>query len=181
METLLHYANLAHKILNENTQYKKNKIIISEYFKTNIADVKNMIYCRLALIDGFYSTQMSKRLYGIEDLSKEIAKNNDITLIKDSQEFLKNPFEDNVIKSLLSKSYGIGKSGNKKGKAISLISKYLYFLNDYNFPIYDSLVVESYKILKNERIKENNYFETIKSLNESSGINNYDKLDNYFG
>ena len=37
--------------------------------------------------------------------------------------------------TLFSKEYGIDKSGKPFGKSISLISKYLYFLNGFKFPI----------------------------------------------
>ena len=87
--------------------------------------------------------------------------------------------------TLFSKEYGIDKSGKPFGKSISLISKYLYFLNGFKFPIYDSLAFISFKLLqqnnlieRTKAVNEENYFELINNINLVSSINNYEKLDN---
>ena len=180
------YARIAHSILNSETQYLSNKEIISALFKSNnSSNFESVVKNRITIIDSYYSTQMSKRLYGIDELAHNLAQYSDVTLITESHKFLNNPDKGTVIKYLFSKEYGIDKSGKPFGKSISLISKYLYFLNDGNFPIYDSLAIDAYKLFKkNGHVKtkvaigEDNYFDYMKQLNTLSNINNYEKLDN---
>ncbi|MFI1743248.1 hypothetical protein [Thalassobellus sediminis] len=186
IKTLKHYSNIAHNILNSETQYLSNKEIISVLFKSNnTANFESVVKNRITIIDSYYSTQMSKRLYGIDELANNLAQYSDDTLKTETTKFLNNPNEASIINSLFLKEYGINKSGKPFGKAISLISKYIYFLNDGNFPIYDSLAIDSYKLLKKNSlitikstIKEDNYFGYLKQLNLDTNINNYEKLDN---
>lgn len=186
IQTLKEYSNFAHNILNSETQYLSNKEIISILFKDNKGlNFESVVKNRLTIIDSYYSTQMSKRLYGIDELAKGISFYSDNELKKETALFLKNPSDNCVINSLLSKEYGIDKSGKPFGKAISLISKYIYFLNKGNFPIYDSLAIDSYKLLKKNgfittkiTINEKNYFTYMKELNLEAGVNNYERLDN---
>jgi len=183
---LEYYAELAHNTLNSETQYLSNKAIISTLFKDQITnDFENVVRNRITIIDSYYSTQMSKRLYGIDELAKAITVYSDNELKNETSIFLNNPDKLSVINSLFSKEYGIDKSGKPFGKSISLISKYIYFLNDGNFPIYDSLAIDSYKLLKKNNliiskttIKEKNYFAYMKQLNSDTNINSYEKLDN---
>ena len=72
MNNLIHYSNLAQTILNQETRYQANKKIIQDIFKTTSVLFKDTIQFRLTVIDSYYSTQMSKRLYGIEDIAKEL-------------------------------------------------------------------------------------------------------------
>lgn len=184
--TLEDYAVLAHNILNSETQYLSNKGIISELFNdTPINNFESIVKNRITIIDSYYSTQMSKRLYGIDELAKAISVYSDVALKTETAKFLNSLSEDNLISTLFLKEYGIDKSGKPFGKAISLISKYIYFLNDGNFPIYDSLAIDSYKLLKKNSlittittINEDNYFDYIKRLNSATNINDYEKLDN---
>ncbi|WP_339895396.1 hypothetical protein [uncultured Algibacter sp.] len=183
---LKNYAELSHNILNSETQYQSNKAIISALFNdkpTN--DFESVVKNRITIIDSYYSTQMSKRLYGIDELANTLAQYSDDILKTETTKFLNNPREGCIINSLFSKEYGIDKSGKAFGKSISLISKYIYFLNAGNFPIYDSLAIDSYKLLKKNRlittkitINEENYFGYLKQLNLDTNINNYEKLDN---
>lgn len=186
IKTLGYYSNTAHVILNSETQYLSNKTIISTLFEDQITnDFESVVKNRITIIDSYYSTQMSKRLYGIDELAKDISVYSDVTLKSETAKFLNKPSEDNLISSLFLKKYGIDKSGKPFGKAISLISKYIYFLNDGNFPIYDSLAIDSYKLLKKNSlittkstISEVNYFDYMKQLNLITNINDYEKLDN---
>ena len=183
---LIDYAVLANNILNAETQYKSNKVIISALFNDiSSNDFESVVKNRITIIDSYYSTQMNKRLYGIDELANNLAKYSDDTLKLEAKKYLNNPKAEGVIKKLFAKEYGIDKSGKPFGKAISLISKYLFFLNDYKFPIYDSLALISYKLLQNgnyiknnQSINENNFYNLIKELNIDSNINNYEKLDN---
>ncbi len=180
------YAVLAHNILNAETQYQSNKSIISELFKDkSSSDFESVVKNRITVIDSYYSTQMNKRLYGIDELALTISQYPDDVLKLEIEKFLTNPQEKSSLYALFSKEYGIDKSGKPFGKATSLISKYLYFLNQYQFPIYDSLAFVSLKLFKNNGlfadnyvVNEENYFTTIKEVNRISGINNYEKLDN---
>jgi hypothetical protein len=184
--TIKEYSVIAHIILNSETQYLSNKTIISTLFKNQVSnDFESVVKNRITIIDSYYSTQMSKRLYGIDQLANEIAKYSDDILKSETIKFLNNPNKQCIIKSLFKNEYGIDKSGKPFGKAISLISKYLYFLNEGKFPIYDSLALISFKLLQNSNIIEDsktvneyNYFEYVKNFNVISNINNYEKLDN---
>ena len=77
--------------------------------------------------------------------------------------------------------------GKKEKKAVSLISKYLYFLTGYQFPIYDSLVKIAYpKVIKEfnietgySKITDANFVQALSALNQLSGINDFEKLDNF--
>lgn len=184
-KSLKEYAEIAHNILNNDSRYKSNKTIISSLFirlikKGDIETIKN----RLTIIDSYYSTQMNKRLYGIEELAEIFSLYSDDRLKNETSIFLEDPQADTMISSILNKKYGINKEGKPFGKAISLISKYLYFLNDYNFPIFDNLAFDSYAILKRNMyqsintLNAENYFTSINHLNNISEINNYEKLDN---
>jgi hypothetical protein len=183
---LNYFAELAHEILNSETQYKSNKGIISALFEEQeISDLESVVKNRLTVIDSYYSTQMNKRLYGLDELANTLAKYSDSTLKLEANKYLNNPKEEGVVKFLFTKNYGINKSGKPFGKSISLISKYLFFLNNYKFPIYDSLAIISYKLLQNSNynkivkpINEHNFYSLITELNIDSKINNYEKLDN---
>lgn len=180
---LIKYSNLAQTILNQETRYQANKKIIQDIFKTSRVTFKDTIQFRLTVIDSYYSTQMSKRLYGIEDIATELVKHSDDTLILEIAKFLQNPTEG-IIKELFNKTYGFDKEAKNEKKAISLLSKYLYFLSDCQFPIYDTLGKVSYNLLKDNKyitskaLTDDNYFELMIALNQSSTIKNFEKLDN---
>jgi hypothetical protein len=74
MKDLIKYSILANKLLNNETRYNSNKTIISEVFKIVYP---SKVQFRLTVIDSYYSTQMSKRLYGIEDIANELVKYSD--------------------------------------------------------------------------------------------------------
>ena len=178
--TLVKYSSLANKILNNETRYITNKAIISEVFTINNP---NKVQFRLTVIDSYYSTQMSKRLYGIEDIANELFKYSDEILKLEIAKFLQNPTEG-IIKELFNKNYGFDKEAKNAKKAISLLSKYFYFLSDCQFPIYDTLGKVSYNLLKDNKyitskaLTDDNYFELMLALNQSSTIKDFEKLDN---
>lgn len=129
--------------------YSSDKQAISELFeKTNEDTEENILLC-LTVIDSMYSTQMNRRYYGLEDLAKAM-----YTLKEEKKRSLKDMFVELANSSdtsmfdysggnLWADSYGIGKDGQDKGAAISLISKYAYFTTKYQFPIFDSIVCET--------------------------------------
>lgn len=188
------------------TKYAIDKSIISHYFKTYITglDYKAQIQARLTIIDSYYSTNMSKRYFGIEDLSQkllEMAASSELQVSSSIEQmnkldeklkerfinYAKNPDNEvELTESLFNLKYGMNKSGSS-GKAISLISKYAYFLTNYRFPIYDNLVKNVYGlIVKHIGLKEKlpkddfkEYVVSINKLKQETGIKEYDTLDNF--
>ena len=183
------YANLAQRILeDENIGYLKNKISISRRFEEEIFGDPKELISRLTIIDSHYSTQMNKRLFGIEEIAEAIKEIEDSDLKNKAINYFNNNENREFFNTLFGKKYGYNKKGEQTKKAPSLISKYLYFLTEYNFPIYDNLAKESYESIRKmyrnyglESLGNNyneNYFEKISKLNGISEINDFDKLDN---
>lgn len=180
------YANLAHKIVKQTEEkcYIDNRSIVEVFFKTEKAD-KNIVVNRLRVIDEFYSTHMYTRKFGIEEIANFISKKSDIELKDLFLDFLKNPHENQEILELFNKPYGYNKNGSSK--AFSIISKYAYFLCEYNFPIYDSKVKEylpkllaQYNIFINKGDIDKNIIDFIiyiKKTIEILKIDDFDKLD----
>ncbi len=184
------YSELANRILHNKTDYFNDKQIIKKIFSLPGKDHQETIRLRLTIIDSYYSTNMSRRYYGIENISKQIFHyyKDDQSLIDDLQLFIKEPYDNDYILDIFNQSYGISKKGEPKGKAISLISKYSYFLTNFQFPIYDSIVFETYaKIInrfpelgleKKLSTEISDFVRMMNALNISSEINDFDKLDN---
>jgi len=178
-------ANLAKEILEKETPYFKDKLAISSFFNFNSDEyTKEIIEHQLTIIDSYYSTNMSKRYYGIEEIAESILKisSSKNELSKIFQEFVRNPTLNNEIIELFKSEYGYNKLGEKYGQANSLISKYAYFVTNYNFPIYDSIVRKVYPLIMKTNIKDDNIVNFIiqmKELLQSSNIENFDKLDNF--
>lgn len=153
--TLEEFIALAVKVL-ESSHYRTQKDIIRDFFEKN-----NNIYARLAIVDTFYSTQMNKRLFGLDDLAKEIKEKigTDEKLKEEVSKFkCKNKkYKKNKISDLLESDnkYGIRKNGEDFGHARSLISKYIYFATDYKFPIEDKFVKDNINIILLHFVKNN--------------------------
>lgn len=187
-EELSYYATIAYNILNKDTDYLKSKNIISTIFNKKWGNRLETIKFRLTIIDNFYSTQMNKRFFGIDDLAYELNKFSDKELRIMCKKYLESETKNNEISELIKSSYGIHKLGKDGGRAGSLISKYLFFLSGFEFPIYDSLVKISYGYIKNKYSDldipkldskcGDSYFNKIIKLKTESGIETYDKLDN---
>lgn len=134
----------------DNSGYSLSKATILKVFNATNTNTTDDILARLTLIDSMYSTQMSRRYYGLEELAKVLAEiNPNKPLEKAFIDFLKDKsYDPFVIKgkktNLFSEKYGIGKNGEDKGQAVSLVSKYAYFETEFRFPIYDSIVREMY-------------------------------------
>ena len=150
---LLSLFEKIHSEKKDESGYSLSKSTILKVFKATNGYTHEDILARLTLIDSMYSTQMGRRYYGLEELAVALVdvhkKKNLETAFLD---FLKDkdmkPFElENSKKSrtnLFTEKYGIGKNGEDKGSAVSLISKYAYFETSFKFPIYDSIVREMY-------------------------------------
>ncbi|MCZ6593381.1 MAG: hypothetical protein O6943_00520 [Bacteroidetes bacterium] len=183
------YAHRAKNILRHNTKYQIDKNIINAIF-SETENIEDKVIARLSVIDSFYSTQMNKRLWGIEEICASINDlSEDDNEVKNlAIEFVDNSTVESKIFNLITKKYGYKKNGQPFGKASSLITKYLYFITNYQFPIYDSLVRTSYCDLQIRFPDFNlpnllndcdiNFFHSIKTLNSVSLIMNYDFLDN---
>ena len=133
---------------------------------------------------------MNKRFFGLDDLAKRLSEisEDDNSLQSMCFEFISDTSKSNGVENLFNGKYGIRKTGHDVGQAASLISKYLYFLTEYKFPIYDNLVKISYPLIKskypelnindlNKKI-DNSYFDNLKHLNSVTDINDFNKLDN---
>lgn len=136
IEGLKKGIELATLVLEGDTPYEQGRKMIKSLFEHGTHDVVEISKC-LFMIDTIYSTQMDKRYFGIENLATAISQlHDDILRENDIDKFL----NDKRIEKLFEDKYGINKNGKKK-KAISLISKYFYFLRNYNFPIHDSVIL----------------------------------------
>lgn len=137
---------LAVKILKNETEYIFDRQVIDEIFASTKQNFSvGSIKIRLTIIDSMYSTNMSKRLFGITDLSESIFNIGDDTIVlKELDKFINND-KESKIDFLLNDTYGIRKDTTPFGEARSLLSKYFYFLTYHNFPIEDSLVKDNIK------------------------------------
>ena len=150
---LLNLFEKIHSEKKDESGYSLGKSTILKVFKATDGYSHEDILARLTLIDSMYSTQMSRRYYGLEELAVALADvHNRKNLEEAFLDFLKDkdlkPFElinsKTVRTNLFIEKYGIGKNGEDKGSAVSLISKYAYFETNFKFPIYDSIVREMY-------------------------------------
>ncbi len=194
MTKLFKVAGLANQVLHNQTKYFTDKKIVNEIFDfTSSKYSPQAIISRLTIIDSYYSTQMNKRYYGIEDIADkiwEISPENEDEVIRCFVDFAKNHQNGRVYDLFFHKNYGIHKNGVDAGIAISLISKYAYYQTKFEFPIYDRLTKEVYPLIVKKYFPEyiNNYsidskdiiqfIKSINKLNELSEIKNYDRLDN---
>lgn len=182
----LRYFATQHFNSLQYSQYAKEKAFINKCFQMAVENQFDKVKLRLHLIDSLYSTQMSKRYYGIEELSEALAQYSDEELINEAHKHI-NVEKSQILEKLFAEKYGYNSIGEKEKKAVSLISKYLYFLTSYQFPIYDSLVKIAYpKVIKEYNIKtgytkitDANFVQALLKLNQLSEINNFEKLDNY--
>lgn len=150
---LLNLFEKIHSEKKDKSGYSLGKFTIMKVFKATDGCSHEDILARLTLIDSMYSTQMNRRYYGLEELAVALRNvHNKKNLEEAFLDFLKDkdlkPFElrksKKARKNLFIEKYGIGKNGEDKGSAVSLISKYAYFETKFKFPIYDSIVREMY-------------------------------------
>ncbi|MBR4613301.1 MAG: hypothetical protein IKO40_11380 [Kiritimatiellae bacterium] len=142
--------------------YSRDKAIIKQVFEKTSDDNIFDISTRLHLIDGMYSTQMNKRYYAIDDIAEMLLnlQNQEKKRRKDClagafRAFAQQPTEnmDRFIiggKNIWGAGFGIDKetgSDDNQDVAVSLISKYAYFLTDCKFPIFDSIAREVFPLL----------------------------------
>ena len=169
----------------QKSQYAKQKTFIKKCFQVDLAKRRDNLLLRLQIIDALYSTQMNKRYFGLEDIVEELVKYSDRELKNDALKVVLGGYST-IVNDLFSIRYGYDKNGKKSRKAVSLLSKYLYFLTNYHFPIYDSLIriaypkfVSQYNLeLKYQKISDKNFVEALSDLNNKETVrilNHFDK------
>lgn len=221
------YAEKSHNYLKKNSdEFSDSKELIQELFNKKDYKLKD-IKLQLLVIDTLYSTNASKNNGAIDEIAKKISELtkeiNRNTLSKLFEGYLNFCINQNIepndddstssIDEIFKCKYGYSKTGiNDSGKecekgakkAMSLISKYAYFITWYKFPIYDSFVKEALNKIKSEVIYDNlkvelkdesikksssvftildnhhmmAFIKIVSKLNEASGIKDYEKLDN---
>ena len=150
------------KALSSNTAFGNNIEVIKRTFRPCPCPTcphqfsKMDIYHRLILIDSLYSTNINRmRSFGLEEMTDTIwdlcnDKNNnhsDAHLAQSLSYLIMLQNQQNVtpLINAFNDEYGYI-NGSKAGKAMSLLSKYFYFValiqqvDDYGFPIYDRIV-----------------------------------------
>jgi len=187
-------ATTANQLLFSGTKYETDRKVINDIFNHTSRNFSiDAIITRLTIIDSYYSTQMNKRYFGIEEIAKKLyehCNHNEKELQKQFISLTKTPFDNSTIDLFHHPNYGIHKNGKDAGKAISLISKYAFFQTKFQFPIYDSLAFEVFPLIIKEfypekvkelRLRQDNistYIGSLNKLKEISGIDSYDYLDN---
>ncbi len=191
---------LIEKNEGESSSYSCDKQAIAMIFKTLSKGTSKNPYndtlVELTVIDSLYATQMGRRYYGLDELARLLAALQDKTDLRKA--FLElaagktssgSKLFEHDGKNLFTEKYGIGKDGRDKGTAVSLISKYAYFLTDYKFPIYDSIAREMYpRIWKYCGFKEpgpsavelaslDGFIRGINNLMGKLSITSYDTMD----
>lgn len=191
IQSINEYIDVAFKIF-KSSSYSKDIKIIKRLFEEPKAESNyiDTVSLRLTVIDSLYSTNMSKRLYGLEDLTHKLASDNsnDNYWIKAFINFI-DENNDSQIKNVFEADYGIRKNGQKAGHAYSLISKYAYYITNYEFPIYDSLVKNGHNFLSKkykeiEPLPTNfdfkysqicEYFQILKRLSQNLSTNDNER------
>lgn len=177
-------SELANRILENDTPYLKDKNrIYSLFLSESTSFTQDIVEQQLTIIDSYYSTNMSKRYYGIEQVAESIVKvsNNLKELELIFSNYKVNPHDYPPITKLFDANYGYTKIGKEFGHARSLISKYAYFVTHFNFPIYDSIVKEVYQSLHDKKLPEKEFPDFLMAMQQlliSSNVENYNKLDN---
>ncbi|MBS7362288.1 MAG: hypothetical protein KIH03_00605 [Paludibacteraceae bacterium] len=142
--------------------YDKNRDLIKSLFDPAIPYNVDVVYKRLVVIDALYSTNMNQRYYGIEDMANTIyaLSPSDAGLRALVCNFRNTLFSGGFpavylhpIATTFNMGYGIHKNLAPAGSAMSLLSKYFYYLlltdpsEIIGFPIYDSLASYMYPIV----------------------------------
>lgn len=145
-----------------STLYDKNRDLIKSLFDPAIPYNVDVVYKRLVVIDSLYSTNMNQRYYGIEDMANTIYALSPsdaglrVLVCNFRNKLFSVVFSDvssDPIANVFDKDYGIHKNLKSAGSAMSLLSKYFYFLlltdpsEIIGFPIYDSLASDMYPIV----------------------------------
>jgi hypothetical protein len=147
---------------NEYRYFSNQVDIISEIFK------KKDILTKIVILNSFYSTNLEKKKYKMDDLEIKLKEYKIENLEKDILKYLKN--QEGDLKKIFEENYGL--EGNK---AVSFLSK-------KKFPIYDELVISSLKNLKitEKKLSTENFFKNINLIREKLEEFNFSELDFFF-
>ena len=145
----------SNKAKGDISSYSADRWVIHNIFENSKTALNyHNILLQLRVIDAMYSTNMSRRYYGIEELASTILEFERYEKLSEKLHLYletiskndPNAVKDKKIEDLFNKSYGIHKNCSTAGVATSLVSKYSYFAlmmcsDKYpnGFPIYDSL------------------------------------------
>jgi len=151
--------NLIKKSSNflKNSNLQINKNIIKDIFK-EWSILKSVLF-----LDFIYSTNLSKNKYAIDDIIKYINSDEFIYLLKNIWE--------NTINEVSKQKFWLWEK-----KAISFFSKYFFYLTNFNFPIFDSLVIKSSKKIFNKKLNSKNFYFELFNLKEFYNVN-FEELD----
>lgn len=149
---MIEFSNLAkeaYNLLNKQNNrpelpFIKNKNAIKELFKFPVMSYEPLVLVRLGVIDDFYSTNINKSNDAIYELATDIVSLGNDSEVKEKFINFYNKNDDSI-GELFGKKRGWLWDKNAQEivegrQSISLISKYAYFLTEFNFPIYDSLM-----------------------------------------
>ncbi len=212
-ESNLLKEHLKNDATKESIQVPENKIpscfsidkyLLKKLFKRTKSNSFNDIYTRLLVLDSTYSTQMTKRYYGIGELAETIYLLSTRTEFRHNLEkFAENPTEESRssfkfnkkamvlfidrtndskrgVSNLFSEKYGINKNAEDKGLALSLITKYAYFETQQCFPIFDSIANERAPLIWHYCVSDSQ--PSLKKTDDIiEYISNINKLKNLLG
>ena len=154
-------SDIALHIQNQGTSfccpYIQQREIIKSTFANGVPYSESCIIRRLIVIDSLYSTNANFNYFSIEEMAAAIYSigPNEQNAI-DYFERIANGGKDSL--TIFSSSYGIRKNTLPGNSAMSLLSKYAYYLllnctkNPLGFPIYDSMAKEIYPIIIKQTI-----------------------------
>lgn len=178
-------------LIGDSSYYIYYRKLIQSEFKVKIKSNNfDLVFKRLILIDSLYSTNQNKNRFALYDLAIHLSQYSDKELNLICLDFLKK-FQNEKFINLF--TFKVGEKGKK---AQSLLSKYLFFLCDDYFPIYDSVVRaniyneivkfhrKSYKeAFPGEKSKEfagfRFYVYMLKNMKDDLNVG-FEQLDSYF-
>lgn len=116
----------------QSSHYAKEKAFISKCFQKTLDSQFDKVKLRLQLIDSLYSTQMSKRYYGIEELAEALAQYTDEELIREARNYV-NSETSEILDKVFTEKYGYNSVGKKEKKAVHSFQNIYTFLQIINF------------------------------------------------
>ncbi len=171
-EELIKIIECAYSLLNNDKKmmeipYLYNKKHLQQLFNDKVQQPFNdkgiCLETRLTILNKLYSTRSS--IKGTMNIINEHGTKKLVEKMMEGD-------IDNL-------TYPITKKGTQEDvKPISLLSKYLYYETNFEFPIYDSLAKATYSEFFgfNKTIKPKEYFSKIKQIKEKNSLT-YDKID----
>lgn len=167
--------------------YIQQREIIRATFSTSSPYSISCIMQRLIVIDSLYSTNANFNYFSFEDMAVAIFN------LGPTEQYAIEYFESIAkggkdSQGIFSANYGIRKNTSPGNTAMSLLSKYAYYLllnctnNPLGFPIYDSLVKEIYPKIMKQTLGKNVSQPIVNKYNIEEYIKDLDLLrDALFG